>query len=119
MPAPAVYIAGIGLSSSMTSDLNSLAVSAATKALLDSGITYAKVELSIACFLDDSDTRIPRTCFKAFGRQRASLSEIDIHSALSTAVQCVQSGQTNCALLVGADSVSNIQRRKPNKIDEV
>lgn len=105
MPTSAVHIAGIGLSPSTKSNLDNLAISAGTKALLDAGITYGKVELAVACFLNEPDVRIPRSCFKAFGRQKACVSEIDGHSALFTAVQCVRSGQTDCALLVGVDSV--------------
>ncbi|KAM0715127.1 hypothetical protein Q7P37_009592 [Cladosporium fusiforme] len=108
MPASAVHIAGIGLSSSTGLDINKLAISAGTKALLDAGITYAKVESSVACFLDEPHTRIARSLFKIFGRQKASVSEIDGHSALSTAVQCVSSGQTDCALLVGVDVVAAV-----------
>lgn len=105
MPASAVHIAGVGISLSTKSDLDNLAVSAGTKALLDAGITYGKVELGVACFLNEPDIHIPRSCFKAFGRQKACVSEIDGHSALFTAVQCVRSAQTDCALLVGVDSV--------------
>lgn len=105
MPASAVHIAGIGLSLSTKSDIDNLAISAGTKALLDAGITYGKVELGVACFLNEPNIRIPRSCFKAFGRQKACLSEIDGHSALFTEVQCIRSGQTDCALLVGVDSV--------------
>lgn len=119
MQASAAYIAGVGLSSSTDLDIDHLGISAATKALLDAGVTYAKVELSISCFLDEPRLRIPRSCFKAFGRRKGTVSEIDGHSALSTAIQCVRSGQTDCALLVGIDSVSSTYRFDASSLHEL
>ena len=100
------HIAGIGISSGTQQDLSKLAVSAGTKALLDAGITYAKVRLSIACSLEEAQLSIPQECFKAFGRQKAPICAVDSQSALFTAVQCVRSGQIDCAMVVGLDLVS-------------
>lgn len=103
------HIAGIGISSGTQHDISNLAVSAGAKALLDAGITYAKVRLSIACSLEEAGLSIPQACFKAFGRQKAPLCVVDSQSALFTAVQCVRSGQIDCAMVVGLDMVSHFQ----------
>ncbi len=105
MRAGQAHIAGVGTSSATNnSSFDELAISAGTKALLDAGITYNVVDHSVACFLDDQ-LRIPRSCFDAFGLERAPVSEVDAHSGLFTAVQCVRSGQANCVLLLGLDRV--------------
>lgn len=106
MPVSQVHIAGIGLSSSSRQDLNDGAIDAGTRALLDAGITYAKVQLSVACSLEDSQAHIPQECFKAFGRQKAPVCSMDSYSALHMLSQCVRTGQTDCAMLVGLDKVS-------------
>jgi sterol carrier protein 2 len=106
MPVSRVHIAGIGLSFSSRQDLNDGAIDAGTRALLDAGITYAKAQLSVACSLEDSQASIPRECFKAFGRQKAPVCSMDSYSALHMLSQCVRTGQTDCAMLVGLDKVS-------------
>lgn len=106
MPASHAHIAGVGLSSSANHHLSSVGVSACTKALLDAGITYSKVELSAACFLDEPQLRIPKTCFRAFGEHKAPVTAIDSHTALPSVAQWVRSGQVDCALVVGLDNVS-------------
>jgi len=103
MSQPQAHIAGIGISSGTQQDISNLAVSAGAKALLDAGITYAKVRLSIACSLEEARLSIPQECFKAFGRQKAPICAVDSQSALFTAVQCVRSGQIDCAMVVGLD----------------
>lgn len=105
MPTSA-HIAGIGSASiSRNETLEDLAIAAGTKALLDAGLTYSSVDNSIACFLHDRD-RIRRSSFAAFGKEGAPASEIDNTTGLFTAVQYVRSGQSNCVLVVGLDTVS-------------
>jgi 3-oxoacyl-[acyl-carrier-protein] synthase III len=101
------HIAGIGISPGTQHDFSNIAVSAGAKALLDAGITYAKIGLSVACSLDEARLKIPQACFKAFGRQKAPVCVVDSQSALFTAVQCVRSGQIDCAMVVGLDMVSD------------
>ena len=98
------HIAGIGISEALDGRLDEYAVSATTKALLDAGVTYDDVDLSLAGILDDQ-LRIPRSCFTTFGTGGAPICEMDNHCALSTAVQCIRSRQTNCALVIGLDRV--------------
>jgi sterol carrier protein 2 len=107
MSSSQAHIAGIGLSSGTQQNISDLAVSAGAKALLDAGITYAKVRLSIACSLEEARLSIPQACFKAFGRQKAPVCAVDSQSALFTAVQCVRSGQIDCAMIIGLDEVSD------------
>lgn len=105
MPASQVHVAGVGISFSSRQDLTNGATEAGARALLDAGITYAKVQLSVAGSLDEVQARIPRECFKAFGRQKAPICSMDSHSALHVLAQCVRTGQTDCAMLVGLDKV--------------
>jgi hypothetical protein len=105
MSASQVHIAGVGISFSSRQDLTNGAIEAGARALLDAGITYAKVQLSVAGSLDEFQARIPRECFKAFGRQKAPICSMDSHSALHILAQYVRTGQTNCAMLVGLDKV--------------
>lgn len=106
MSVSQVHIAGVGISSFPRQELADGAVAAGAKALLDAGITYAKVQLSIACSLEDADLRVPQTCFKAFGKQKAPICSADSHTALYMASQCVKGGQADCVMLVGLDAVS-------------
>jgi hypothetical protein len=105
MLATRVHIAGVGISSCSRDDLFNGAIEAGAKALLDAGITYAQVSLSIACSLEDEEQRIPKTCFKAFGKQKAPILLADSNSALYMASQCVRNAQSDCVMLIGLDSV--------------
>lgn len=103
--APSAHIAGIGIASTSRNEtLEDLVVGAGTKALLDAGITYSSIDQSIACFLDERE-RIPRRCFNIFGMEGAPTCEVDNATGLSTAVQYVRSGQSNCVLVIGLDRV--------------
>jgi sterol carrier protein 2 len=108
MSVSRVHVAGIGLSFSSQQDITNGAIDAGARALLDAGITYAKVQLSVACSLENSQASVPRECFKAFGRQKAPVCSMDSHSALHIVAQCIRTGQTDCAILVGLDKVSKI-----------
>lgn len=108
MSASQVHIAGVGIALSSRQDLTNGAIEAGARALLDAGITYAKVQLSAACSLDEAQARIPRECFKAFGRQKAPVCSMDSHSALHMIAQCLRTGQANCAMLVGLDKVREL-----------
>jgi hypothetical protein len=105
MSASQVHVAGVGISFSSRQDLANGATEAGARALLDAGITYAKVQLSVACSLDEAQARIPQECFSAFGRQKAPICSMDSHPALHMLAQCVRTGQTDCAMLVGLDKV--------------
>lgn len=111
MSASQVHIAGIGISYSSREDLANSAIEAGTRALLDAGITYAKVQLSVACSLEDAQAHIPQACFRAFGRQKAPVCSIDSHSALHMVAQGVRTGQNECAMLIGLDEVRKQHRR--------
>ena len=109
MRVSSTHIAGIGVSGledteSSGATIDELAISAATKALLDAGITYNDIDQSIACSQDEH-TRLRRSCLEVFGMKGAPICEADNHSGLFMAVQCIRSGQSNCALLVSVDQV--------------
>lgn len=107
------HIAGVGLSGSTetTTDviLHKSAVAAGTKALLDAGITYNDVDSSIACFMDN--LRISRTCFDTFGARRAPVFEVSNDTGLFSAVQAIQSRQSNCTLVIGLDKAAQGERK--------
>ena len=111
MSTSQVHIAGVGIAFSSRQDLADGAIKAGARALLDAGITYAKVQLSVACSLESAQARIPQECFRAFGRQKAPTCSMDSFSALHILAQCVRTGETDCAMLVGLDQVSTCVRR--------
>ena len=105
---PPVYIAGIGITilkgrlSEATQE--EITISAATKALLDAGVTYSEVNYSFAGTLED-DLKVPKRTFQSFGTTGAPIIEVDCLSGLFLASQCVRSGSANVALMVGFDRV--------------
>lgn len=105
MRASLAHIAGVGISGTADSPLHELALSAGAKALLDAGVTYSDIDQSVACSSDEK-LRVPRSVFDTFGLNGAPVCEVDNQSALFTAVQCIRSGQRNCALILGTDRVS-------------
>ena len=93
-----VHIAGVGISIDITISEN-LSVAAGTKALLDAGLTYSDIDLSVTC------PQISRSCLRAFGRQGGSTIEVNNDFSLVTAVQFIRSGAVQCALVLGFDQV--------------
>lgn len=93
-----VYIAGVG---SAEKDSGSSLVSAATKALLDAGITY------------DNVTRGARRkslsqgaeAFRAFGDDGVPVSEVDAGSELQSSFTMVQDRGEQCVLVITSDKV--------------
>lgn len=106
MRTPQAHIAGIGLSASKDGNdiLDKLTISAATKALLDAGVTYGEVDECIACF--QRGLRISPSAFDPLGQMGAPICEVNNASGLRAAIQSVQSRRTNCSLVVGIDAVS-------------
>ncbi|CAK3740975.1 nonspecific lipid-transfer [Lecanosticta acicola] len=99
------HIAGIGVtggSKHTRTRIDKLAISAATKALLDAGVTYGCVDLTVASFLDE--TRIPPKCLDAFGKHGAPVCQVDNTLGLFTAAQAVKSKQSECVLLLSIDT---------------
>lgn len=106
MQAPAAFIAGVGTSrlESSNADLDDLAISAGTKALLDAGVTYTDVDQSIACVLEDG-IKVRKPLFDMFGITGAAVSEVNSSSGLFTAIQNVRTGQADVVLIIGFDKV--------------
>ncbi|KAK5720328.1 hypothetical protein LTR15_007602 [Elasticomyces elasticus] len=104
MHTSSVHIAGIGVSERTDASLDELAVSAATNAILDAGIVFSEVDQGIAGFVDGV-SRVSRECFGVFGEEGAPIVEVDNHSAVFVAIQCIASRQANCVLVVGIDKV--------------
>ncbi|KAK5741375.1 hypothetical protein LTR17_004082 [Elasticomyces elasticus] len=112
MHTSSVHIAGIGISERIDATCDELAVSAATKALLDAGVVFSEVDQSIAGF-GDRELRVSRECFGVFGEEGAPILEVDNQSALFVAAQCVASEQTDCVLVVGIDNAASSSQRQP------
>lgn len=106
------HIAGVGLAVSRESNdsLDKLAISAATKALLDAGVIYGEVDECLACF--DHDLRIPPSSFDTLGMQGAPICEVNNSFGLNAAAQSVWSRRANCSLVVGIDGVSLLNSRQ-------
>ncbi|KAK3623627.1 hypothetical protein LTR56_021490 [Elasticomyces elasticus] len=102
MHASSVHRAGIGFSERIDASFDELAVSAATKALLDAGIVFSEVDQGVAGFVD-RELQVSRECFRVSGEEGAPIVEVDNHSALFVAAQCVASRQTDCVLVIGID----------------
>lgn len=109
MASRPVYIAGVGTchltATSSKASVHDIVISAATKALLDAGITYNEVKQNVACFLG-RDLRVGRSSFDFFGKTGAPVTEIDCYSGLSGASHFVKSGDAECTLLIGFDRVT-------------
>ncbi|KAK5739000.1 hypothetical protein LTR17_005518 [Elasticomyces elasticus] len=115
MHTSSVHIAGIGISEQTDANLNELAVSAATKALLDAGIVFSAIDQGIAGFVD-RELRVSRECFGVFGEEGAPIIEVDNHSAVFVAIQCIASRQANCVLVVGIDKAASSNERRPKVV---
>lgn len=106
MASPPVYVAGVGIShlKGRVSDSNveELAISAGTKALLDAGITYGEVKNSIACFLGD-DLKASKRVFQSFGKTGSPIAKVECHSGLFVGSQAIRSGNSDCVLVIGFD----------------
>ena len=108
MANPPVYVAGVGIThlKGRVSDSNiqELAISAGTKALLDAGITYGEVKHNIACFLGD-DLKVSKSVFQSFGKTGTPITKVECHSGLFVGSQSVRSGNSGCVLVIGFDQV--------------
>ncbi|KAM3425275.1 hypothetical protein BST61_g7223 [Cercospora zeina] len=96
-----VHIAGVAVAGGEDGDLREAAIAAATRAMLDAGITYTDVNQSILSFEDE--LRIPRRSLDTFGMEGAPVCEMNNGSALFAATQSVRSGQSDCTLVLGLD----------------
>lgn len=103
-----MHIAGVGISKASTSTaFNELAVSAATKALLDAGIRFSDVEQCFVCFLNH-ELRISPSILRAFGSNTTPIVEVDNSSGLYVAAQSVRSRSSQCSIVLGMDAVCPI-----------
>lgn len=94
------YLAGIGFSPSQRGEngTDSL-ISAATKALLDAGITYHDVTRGVG-------SKAVLEAFKAFGDDISAIDESKQGSELETALSSVKEGKARCVLVIVTDQVS-------------
>lgn len=113
MVVPPVYIAGVGISHlkgrHSASNIEELAISAATKALLDAGVSYSDVKHGIACFLGD-DLKVSKRVFQSFGKTGAPITKVEGYSGMFIARQFIKSGTSDCILVVGFDQVSRLEQ---------
>lgn len=93
-----VHIAGVG---SADKDSSSSLVSAATKALLDAGITYDNVTHGARRKSSSQGAE----AFRAFGDEGVPVSEVDGGSELQSSFTMVQDRGEQCVLAITADKV--------------
>ena len=98
-----VYIAGVGYSPDDAFGQESVAslVSAATKALLDAGVTYQDVTHGVTCKTLSSGS----IAFKAFGKGEINVDKAEAGSELDVSVRSVRERGTQCVLMVAAEKV--------------
>ena len=100
MPSqPKVYIAGVGYSP-IESGVASL-VSAATKALLDAGLTYDDVTQGV----QSKSLKDGSRAFKAFDPRRIPVDEVESGSELECSFQHVKEQGAQCVLLIATEKV--------------
>ena len=101
-----VYIAGVGYSPDDASAQKSVAslVSAATKALLDAGITYEDVTHGITCRTLSSGPK----AFKAFGEGEANVDVAETGSELDASIRSVRDRGAQCVLMIAAEKVCSM-----------
>ena len=108
---PKVFIAGVGFSPLLPRDspapaLESIAalVSAATKALLDAGITYDSVARSMTT-TTSSTVSNGSEALKAFDQGAIAVDEVKRGSEFHTSFRCVRDGGVQCVLMVAFEEV--------------
>jgi hypothetical protein len=94
----ATYLAGIGLSRSQRGESVVGAVSAATKALLDAGLTYHDVTQGVG-------SNAVLEAFKAFGDGSVMIEESQRGPELEKGVSIVRDGKASCVLVIAEDQV--------------
>ncbi len=118
MVIPPVYIAGVGISHLKgrvsESNVEELAISAGTKALLDAGLSYGSIKHGIACFLGD-DLKVSKRVFQSFGKTGAPITKVECHSGMFIARQFIKSGTSDCILVIGFDQVRRTTPRLPSQ----
>ena len=101
-----VYLGGVGASSLRTEgsakkDSASFLVSAATKALLDAGITYDNVTRGVRRKSSNQGAE----AFRAFGDQGVTITEVEDGTELQSSFTMVQDRGEQCVLVIAADKV--------------
>lgn len=118
------HIAGVGVSVSesvndlkvSSEDFSRSVVTAATKALLDAGVTYTDVDQCVVCF--DENARIPPAYLDVFGATGAAIARVENRAGLSTTIQYVRSGQNHCALMIGTNGNVRILQLSPRVLTD-
>ena len=106
---PKVYIAGVGFSplpargSPAKSVITSL-VSAATKALLDAGVTYDDVSRGVTSVKDKTST-YGAEAFKAFGEDGVTVDEEKSGFEFDNSFHCVRDRVALCVLMIAVAKV--------------
>lgn len=117
---PPVHIAGVGISHLTgrvsASNIEALAISAGTKALLDAGVSYGDVKHCIAGFLGD-DLKVSKRVFQSFGETGAPITKVECHSGMFIARQFIKSGTSDCVLVIGFDQVLQTLHAQPDCSD--
>jgi hypothetical protein len=107
MPAKSqVHIAGAGISLSRSGGSQEKAlVSAATKALLDAGVTYNDVTRGVR----DGSLNGGDKAFEAFNDAKVSVDKVKGGSELQDAAKLVTEKGEKCVLVIATDEVRNLR----------
>lgn len=97
------YIAGVGYTPFESSKSPDALISAATKALLDAGVTYDDVSRAVT----GKNVKGGSEALKAFGDEAVEVDKVEDGSELGSAVKLVGSGE-QCVLVVAADEVCRL-----------
>lgn len=108
-----VYVAGVGIAPSSSGDALASLVSAATKALLDAGLSYDDVTHGVR----SKQLRSGSEAFKAFDEGGVTLKEVSGGSELDVSFDLVKSQGAQCVLLITSEKVCllllNIEKHCP------
>ena len=98
-----VYIAGVGYSPDDASGQEPVAklVSAATKALLDAGVTFEDVTHCVTSKTLSSGS----IAFSAFGEGEVMVEKVEAGSELDASIRLVRDRDVQCVLMVAAEKV--------------
>lgn len=98
-----VYIAGVGYSPDDASGPESVVslVSAATKTLLDAGVTFEDVTHGVTCKTLSSGS----IAFKTFGEREVNIDRVAAGSELDASIRLVRDRDAQCVLMVAAEKV--------------
>lgn len=108
-PETKVFIAGVGFSPVSSKDARSRdsiasQVSAATKALLDAGVTYDDVQGGV------TSSELGTGAFQSFDEEGISIDEVESGTEFLNSLKLVSNRGSRCVLMVAGEEVFSVLR---------